>query len=169
MEVKILVNSDKDIGENLKLATALAKENKFKESIELLKITLEKIFLSGISYPSSTHVKILPYMQKAGQYIEIESFCENYLIPNGQEKVKSSFSHKCLEIQQAFCSLHVSDIYNKMALCAKREKAISDESKFEEFSKKYRAEYEELIEQGEKVEKEKRYKRLINRHGRGSK
>ncbi|MDP2716651.1 hypothetical protein [Rheinheimera sp.] len=169
MKVEFIVNSNTEISDELKASSALAKENKFDEAIELLKCTLRKIFLSDTSYPSSTYAKIIPYFQKAGRYSEIEPFSVEYLVPEIELKAKKSFSHKSSEMQNAFGAIYVSDIYKKMALCAKRENLESDEGRFMNFSQEYRVKYLELLELGEKTSLQLEYNNTLEIFGSDTK
>nr|BAM75715.1 hypothetical protein [uncultured microorganism] len=165
MKVEFIVNNDREISDALKKSSALAKENKFDDAIELLKETLPKMFSAGTSYPGDTYAKIIPYFQKAGHYLEIEAFSIKYLIPEVELKAKKNFSHKSIEIQNAFGSLYVSDIYKKMALCAKREKLKSDESRFNDLTQEYKTKYSELLELGEQTSLQLDYKKAVKKFG----
>jgi hypothetical protein len=168
MTVEFIVNSDTEISNELKTSSALAKEKKFDDAIVSLKGTLQKMFLSGTNYPSNTYAKIIPYFQKAGRYSEVEIFSVEYLIPKVEIKAQQSFSHKSIVIQSAFGALYVSDIYKKMALCAKREKLKSDESRFNNLTQEYKTKYAELFELGERKSFQLDYQKTIEVFGSDS-
>lgn len=165
MKVEFTVNNDRKISDALKKSSALAKDKKFDDAIELLKETLPKMFSAGTSYSGDTYAKIIPYFQKAGRYSEIEIFSIKHLIPEVEIKANKVFSHKSIEMQNAFGALYVSDIYKKMALCAKREKFKSDESRFNDLTQEYKTKYTELLELGERTSLELDYKKAVKTFG----
>ncbi|GAA60771.1 hypothetical protein P20652_2638 [Pseudoalteromonas sp. BSi20652] len=69
-----------DISENLKSATAFAKDKNFDSAIELLQQVLPSMAIQA-GYPYSSYTKIIPYFQKAQRYSEVELYCEAVLIP----------------------------------------------------------------------------------------
>ncbi|MEJ6122254.1 hypothetical protein MT390_10330 [Vibrio sp. 2-Bac 85] len=129
----------------VKQATSLAKLKKYDEAIYLLN---ELRVNHKISYSE----KIIPYYQKAGRYNELEKYCIEFLIPMDSRAAQDDFSHKCKELQRAFISLSVYKIYNKLALCAKREKLKTDESKFLKEASSYYHLYETNLALGERIE-----------------
>ncbi|WP_417699025.1 hypothetical protein [Pseudoalteromonas lipolytica] len=147
----------------LKLATSKAKEGLFDEAIEVLLLAYQ----SGISSEADT-LKILPYYQKAGRYNELERLCQEYFIPQLEQLNHSAFSHKCEEIQKSFLSLKLHKLYAKLALCAKRENHTEDEKRFISISQYYYRAYEELLEQGTKIEELKEFKNIVERYGKNS-
>ncbi|MBB1411765.1 hypothetical protein [Pseudoalteromonas sp. SG44-17] len=147
----------------LKFATTKAKDGLFDEAIEILLFTYQ----SGISSDADI-LKILPYYQKAGRYNELEKLCQEQFIPQLEQLNHSTFSHKCEEIQKSFLSLKLYKLYAKLALCAERENQTMDEKRFISFSQQYYRVYEELLEQGTKVEELKEFKSIAKRYGKNS-
>ena len=129
----------------IKQATSLAKLKKYDEAIYLLNEL-------RVNHKISCSDKIIPYYQKAGRYSELEKHCTEVLIPMDSRITQDAFSHKCRELQHAFISLSVYKIYNKLALCAKREKLKPDESRFLEEASSYYHLYETNLAAGEKIE-----------------
>lgn len=147
----------------LKLATSKAKEELFDEAIDILLLAYQ----SGISSEADI-LKILPYYQKAGRYDELEIVCREHFIPLLEQLNHSMLSHKCEEIQKSFLSLKLHKLYAKLALCAERENQTMDEKRFISFSQQYYRVYEELLEQGTKVEELKEFKSIAKRYGKNS-
>lgn len=133
--------------EQVKHATTLAKAKNYDEAIFLLNKLYETYDISN-----SDITKIIPYYQKAGRYDEIEIYCKKVLIPMVSRTNEHIFSHKCKEIQLAFISLSIYKIYNKLELCAKREKINSDRLKFSIKAASYYQLYETNLTEGNKVE-----------------
>lgn len=141
-----------DIYEQVKNATSLAKSKKYDEAILLLNKLYEDYEMSEADI-----IKIIPYYQKAGRYGELENYCERVLIPMVSRANERNFSHKCKEIQHAFISLSLYKIYNKLELCAKREKINFDKLKFSARAASYYRLYEDYLVAGEKVELESEF------------
>lgn len=154
----MITNRDK-----LKLATMKAKDGLFDEAIEILLLAYQ----SGISSEADI-LKVLPYYQKAGRYNELEKVCNEDFIPQLEQLNHSTFSHKCEEIQKSFLSLKLHKLYAKLALCAERENQTKDEKRFISSSQHYYGVYEDLLEQGTKVEKLKEFKNIVKRYGKNS-
>lgn len=165
LKIEIIVKGNTEVSDDLKASSALAREKKFDDAIELLKRALEKIFLSATGYSGDTYAKIISYFQKAGRYAEIELFSVGYLIPQVEVKAQRSFSHKSIEIQNAFGALYTSDIYRKMALCAKREKCKHDESRYSNLSQEYQFKYSELLKLGEQTSLQLEYNQTVEIFG----
>lgn len=154
-----------DIRESTKTATALAKDGDYDSAIYLLKLVVPEMAKAG-GFSSGSYTKIIPYFQKAGRYKEGVKYAESTLISATKKDCKKTFSHKCKEIQEAFQSLGISSIYEKLKLCAKREKLADDESKFERLGKDFYSEYERLLEEGETVELKKEYEEAMKLFGK---
>lgn len=118
-----------DISSGLKQATALAKEKKFDLAIELLMKLLPAMAIQG-GFPHSAYTKIVPYFQKAGRYAEVEEYCNNFLFTLIKKECKNTFGHQSSETINAFINLHSSMVYDKLRLCAKREKQSADIVRF---------------------------------------
>ncbi len=119
----------KPLYERLKDATKLRKLERIDDAISLLKELYVEMSRQGghtHSYP-----KIIPYFQAAGRYREALEYVEMELTRLVREDVEITFSSKSAETQNAFFHLTMSNIYNKLALNAKREKLIHDELKFQ--------------------------------------
>ncbi|MEF1220959.1 hypothetical protein REH76_24905, partial [Photobacterium damselae] len=84
----------------IKTASALAKDKKFNEAIEVL----DSFYSRGVASRDDL-IKIIPYFQKAGRYSEVEAYCEKIIVPYLKKDNESVFSHKCVEIQGAFFNL----------------------------------------------------------------
>ncbi|MEZ9950911.1 hypothetical protein AB4395_00355 [Vibrio splendidus] len=136
-----------DTYELVKHATSLAKSKKYDEAIDFLNQLYETNDMSD-----SDIIKIIPYYQKSGRYGELESYCIETLIPLISSVNERTFLHKCKEIQHAFISLSIYKIYNKLELCAKREKIEADKSKFSSKAVLYYQLYEINLAKGEEIE-----------------
>lgn len=144
----------------LKAATAKAKEGLFDEAITIL----IQLYKNGIQSDADV-LKVLPYYQKAGRYRELESVCQTLLIPQLENLNQSNFSHKCKEIQKSFLSLKLYKLYSKLALCAERENLIKDEIKYSDLSRSYFSIYEKFLAEGTKIEDLKEFKDIVKRYG----
>lgn len=153
-----------DIREATKRATSLVKEGKFDDAVEQLKLVVPEMAKVG-GFARGGYTKVIPYFQKAGRYQESIEFSERVIIPAIEEDCLKAFNHKCREVQQAFQSLGMSEVYDKLRLCAKREKIPSDESKYEQLSIEAHERYTELLEIGEKIELKKEYKENLTIFG----
>ncbi|WP_305814603.1 hypothetical protein [Photobacterium leiognathi] len=60
----------------IKTASALAKDKKVNEAIEVL-----DSFYSRGEASRDDLIKIIPYFQKAGRYSEVEAYCEKIIVP----------------------------------------------------------------------------------------
>ena len=136
----------------VKHATSLAKCKKFDDAIDVLNELYKTDEMSDADI-----IKVIPYYQKSGRYLELESYCEKTLIPLVSRISERTFHHKCKEIQHAFISLSIYKIYNKLELCAKREKMDSDKSKFSSKAESYYQLYETNLVKGEEIELEKEF------------
>ncbi|MBU2072316.1 MAG: hypothetical protein KKE08_12670 [Gammaproteobacteria bacterium] len=154
-----------DIRGTTKAATALAKNGDYDGAILLLKLVVPEMAKAG-GFPSSSYTKIIPYFQKAGRYKEGVKYAESTLISATKKDCKKTFSHKCKEIQHAFQNLGISSIYEKLKLCAKREKLTDDESNFEHLGKDFYSEYERLLGEGETVGLKREYEEAKDLFGK---
>jgi len=118
-----------DISTQLKQATVFAKEKEFNQAIDLLIEILPLMATQG-GFPHSAYTKIIPYFQKAGRYSEVEQFCKTYLFVSIKRECEKTFGHQPRETITAFIHLHTSMIYDKLLLCAKREKLKEDMERF---------------------------------------
>ena len=118
-----------DISAQLKQATVFAKAKEFNQAIDLLMELLPLMSTQG-GFPHSAYTKIIPYFQKAGRYSEVEQFCKTYLFLSIKRECEKTFGHKPCETITAFIHLHTSMIYDKLSLCAKREKLSEDMERF---------------------------------------
>ncbi|KPQ20222.1 hypothetical protein [Halomonas sp. HL-93] len=157
-----------DIRESTKTATALAKSGDYDGAISLLQSIIPKMAKTG-GFSGGLYTKIIPYFQKAGRYKEGVEYAERTLIPAFRDDCKKTFGHKCKEIQEAFQNLGVSSVYEKLKLCAKREKSPDDESLFERYAKDFHSQYEKLLEAGELIELQKEYEQAIDLFGKNPK
>ncbi len=147
-----------------KKASGLAKDNQLNEAIELLKSIIPEMAKLG-GYGKS-YVKIIPYFQKAGRYQEGVDYTENVLIPYIKQDCCKVFGHRCEEMQQAFQFINISKAYDKLRLCAKREKVPGDELKFEQLSLDAHERYANLLPKAELIELKKEYKKYQSLYGK---
>jgi len=138
-----------DVYNLLKETTSLAKSKDFDGAISLL----NEIYLSYDVLDSDV-IKIIPYFQKAGRYSELEKYCLEVLIPLVIKINRKIFSDNCKQTQVAFICLSVSKIFNKLVLCAKREKNEDDQFKFYYKEKEYYKKYEEYLSAGDQLQTE---------------
>lgn len=153
-----------DIRETTKKATNLAKCGKFNDAVEQLKLIVPEMAKIG-GFTRGSYTKIIPYFQKAGRYQEGIEYAESILIPAIKHDCQKIFNHKCKEIQQAFQNLGISEVYDKLRLCAKRERIPNDESKYEQRSIDAYERYIELLKKGEEIELKKEYKQTLATFG----
>lgn len=147
----------------IKLATAKAKESKYDEAIDIL----ESYYHEGEASDADL-IKILPYYQKAGRYKELVSVCNKVIIPKLNKVNQATFSHKCIDIQEAFLNLKLHNLYSKLALCAEREKALEDKDKYTELGRKYFVDYEKLLVIGTEIENKKEFHDAVKLYGKDS-
>lgn len=159
------IGRDMDIRESTKTATALAKIGDYDAAILLLQSIIPKMAKIG-GYSGGSYTKIIPYFQKAGRYKEGVEYAEITLIPAVRSDYKKTFDHKCKEIKEAFQNLGVASVYEKLKLCAKREKLPDDESLFEEYAKDFHSQYEKLLKAGELIELKKEYRQALDLFGK---
>lgn len=93
-------------------------------------------------------------------------YAESTLIPAVKDDCQKTFIHKCKEVQEAFQKLGASSVYEKLKLCAKREKSAEDESLFERYAKDLESQYKQLLEAGETIELKKEYEEAIDVFGK---
>jgi hypothetical protein len=143
MSVDMLFKYDVAIYDSIKDASAKARERDFDGAIEIMKNVLDKIWASNDRFTDDTYTKILPYFQKAGRYSEAIDFSENVLIPKLAKK-----HSPLMTTDRAFMCLYVSRIYGKLALNAKREKNLEDETFYKNLANEIYESYDELREKG---------------------
>lgn len=114
----------------LKDATVLAKNNEFSEAIKLLKILIPQMANVG-GYSHSQFCKVIPYLQKAGRYSEARQYGETTLFEAITLNCQKMFYQRPTETQLAFIHLYKSKVYDKLRLCAKREKQNEDVNLFQ--------------------------------------
>ncbi|WP_347364628.1 hypothetical protein [Vibrio vulnificus] len=144
----------------IKTASALAKDKKFNEAIEVL-----DSFYSRGKASRDDLIKVIPYFQKAGRYSEVEAYCEKVIIPNLKKDNESVFSHKCSEIQDAFFNLALHKMYAKLSLCSKREKVKMDEERFGKLSDDAFGKYQSQLTLGESIEDRKGFEQVLETFG----
>lgn len=144
----------------IKTASALAKDKKFNEAIEVL-----DSFYSRGEASRDDLIKIIPYFQKAGRYSEVEAYCEKIIVPYLKKDNESVFSHKCIEIQGAFFNLALHKMYAKLSLCAKREKVKIEEEKFRKLSDDAFDNYQSQLTLGESIEDRKGFEQVLETFG----
>lgn len=139
----------------IKRASSLARKKCFDEAIDVL----ISVYKSG-DYNDSDLFKIVPYFQKAGRYIELESFCEETIIPSLKYVYGNLFHHKCLEIQTAYVHIGLYKLCGKLELCAKREKLKEDELKYRHMASLHLSEYEKYLAKGEVIEEKRNFEEM---------
>ncbi|PSU86707.1 hypothetical protein C0W42_19665 [Photobacterium kishitanii] len=146
---------------DIKTASALAKDKRFNEAIEVL-----DSFYSQGEASRDDLIKIIPYFQEAGRYSEVEVYCEKVIIPNLKNDNESVFSHKCVEIREAFFNLALHKMYAKISLCAKREKIKVEEEKYSKLSDDTFEKYQSQLVLGESIEDCKGFEQVQETFGR---
>lgn len=127
-----------DINTLMKSATALAKEYRFDEAIELLKNLVPSMAKQG-GFSHAQYAKIIPYFQKAGRYSEAERYCESVLLKATKSDCYKTFAHQPKATREAFSNLHTSKIYDKLRLCAQREKLPGEVKRFKALEQRHYA------------------------------
>jgi len=140
---------------HVKIASSLAKDNRYNDAIT----TLDS-FYSKNDASTDELIKVIPYYQKAGRYIELNDYCEKVIIPKLKIHNALMFSHKCQEVQNAFLNLALHKMYAKLSLCAKRESLNSDLEMYSSLSTKAFEEYQNYLKLGENVESQKEFEKL---------
>lgn len=153
-----------DIGILNKKATILARAGNYNEAISLLKEAVSEMARTG-GYSNGGYTKIIPYFQKAGKYQEGVDYSLGTLIPAVKNDCAIAYSHKCREIKESFTNHSISQIYDKLRLCAKREGNIEDEVFYAKLSEGAWREYERLLSVGERIELEKEFKEALKLYG----
>ena len=144
----------------IKTASALAQDKNFNEAIEVL-----DSFYSRGQASRDDLIKVIPYFQKAGRYSEVEAYCEKVIIPNLKKDSESVFSHRCVEIQDAFFNLALHKMYAKLSLCAKREKAKLEEERFGQLSDDAFGKYQSKLALGDSIEERKGFEQVLETFG----
>ena len=135
--------TEQEISKLTKEASAKANEKNFDGAIDTFEKALNLYQKSELFY-GKAYVKAIPYYQKAGRYSELEQYSLGFLIPRIQSDVARVFSDKTKSMQQWFALGVEINVYDKLRLCAKREKVSADESRYEEMIDNLRREHEEL-------------------------
>jgi len=133
----------------MKNATSLAKSKDFDGAISLL-----NDIYNSYDVLDSDVIRIIPYFQKAGRYSELEEHCVEVLIPLIIKINKKIFSGSCKKTQISFICLSISKLFNKLGLCAKREKIEIDQIKYHKKEKEYYKKYEEYLSASEELHNE---------------
>ena len=158
--------SSKALSVATKRASALAKEKKFNEAINVLDNLIRELPNYELDH-SSVAIKIIPYFQKAGRYSEVEKYAENLIVPilKTIQALNKEKAHKIDSLEVAFSELQCSRVYDKLRLCAKREKHQADEKRFEEQSNNHIKNYHIWLEKGQVERKRKQRQDLIDVFG----
>ncbi|WP_305422558.1 hypothetical protein [Photobacterium leiognathi] len=146
---------------NIKAASALAKEQRFNEAIDVL-----DSFYSQGEASRDDLLKVIPYFQKAGRYSEVEAYCKKVIVPNLKSHNESIFSHKCVEIRDAFFNLALHKMYAKLSLCAKREKIRDEEENYNKLSDDAFIKYQSQLAIGERIEDRKGFDQALEMFGK---
>jgi hypothetical protein len=144
----------------IKEASALAKEKKFNEAIDVLIEFYKHDFASDADL-----IKIIPYFQKSGRYNELPAFCKKVIIPKLKVANNAELGHRCADIQNSFLSLKYHKLYKKLALCAKRNKCLEDESEYKKLSDQFYKKYENFLATGSEIEDLKEYQEAVQLFG----
>lgn len=158
------IEFEMDINESKKRATSLAKEGKYDEAIALLKKIVPGMAKIG-GFGNGGYTKVIPYFQKVGRYQDGIDYSINTLIPAVEKDCSIAFSHKCKEIQKAFTHLGTSQIYDKLRLCAKREKKKDEEVLYENLSEESWQKYEQFLSVGERIELKREFEEAFQIYG----
>lgn len=130
-----------------KQATSYAKAKDFDKAIEILDQLISDLDKYELDH-SSLLIKIIPYFQKAGKYSEVERYVLSRVLPILEKTKQKAFQHKSDMTQLAFIELYLYRIYDKLRLCAKREKQSADEQRFTAESKSHYGNYERYLALG---------------------
>ena len=137
-----------DLSAIAKKATSLAKNNEYKKAVKILTKAFRKIGKKeGVD--KAYLAKVIPYFQKAGMYNEVENYVLNEAKSYAEAESKSLFSHKVAEVQESMFNLIMALLYEKLELCAKREKKEDDRKRFSEIKEQYKQRREILNNLGE--------------------
>jgi hypothetical protein len=148
---------DFEIKTLMKEATAEAKNKNFNQAILIIKEALSKIKKSKLLYSHGSYTKIIPYYQKAGSYAKVEKYCIEHLIPDVTKAIKKGMKHRCVEIQDVYVHLYIEQIYDKLRLSAKRERNVTDESRFTNEQVYHHERFLQLQPEAEKIEMKKEF------------
>jgi len=154
---------DIELSAKVKEASEFARQKKFDKAIGILDSLIDDLSNYNLDH-SAICVKIIPYFQKAGRFSELETYISSKLIPVAVAVRKKAFSHQNNMIQDAYCYLLLSEIFDKVRLCAKREKVADLEALYSKKSDEQYELYLSSLEKGETIqgeESEKELKRIF--------
>ncbi|AGP79825.1 hypothetical protein I633_21991 (plasmid) [Alteromonas mediterranea 615] len=143
-----------------KQATAFARDGDFGQAISILKDLIPVMAESG-GFSASSYYKIIPYFQKAGRYQESLNYTKEVIIPAVIADRKSSHGHCVPEILQALTHNCISQIFNKLALAAKREGEAEHLDSFKALEQEHYDKYQVLLKIGEQKQLESEYQELM--------
>jgi hypothetical protein len=143
-----MLDGQSEINQKVKVATALSKDGKLDEAIELLKDLILQMAKVG-GYGNRGYTKIIPYFQKAGRYKEGVNYALDVIIPLAFNDAEKSFGSKCVEIKDAFKNLSISQIYGSLSSIAKLEGEKEDFEKFTQLAQFHQDEYSRLLAAGQ--------------------
>jgi len=123
---------DHEISRLTKASSARAKNKDFNGAITEFDRALLLMSQSGLFY-GRKYVKAIPYFQKAGRYSELEEYCDRVLIPLVEKNIEDVFYDKPVVTKEFFLVGVLVNIYDKLQLCAKRERVEGD---FEKYGKR---------------------------------
>lgn len=148
------------IQNHTKQATAFARDGNFGQAISILKELIPVMAESG-GFGASDYYKIIPYFQKAGRYQESLNYTKEVIIPAVIADRKSSHGHCVPETLQALTHNCISQIFNKLALAAKREGEAEHSDSFKALEREHYDKYQVLLKIGEQKQLESEYQELI--------
>ena len=122
--------TDHKISLHTKRASEMAKDKNFDGAIAEFEKALLFMREAGLFY-SRKFTKAIPYYQKAGRYEEVEEYCTKTLIPLVKENIENVFYDKPAVTKKFFLFGVLVNIYDKLRLCAKREKNTKDFKKYD--------------------------------------
>lgn len=150
---------DIELSAKVKGASEFARHKKFDNAIRILDELIDDLSNYNLDH-SAICVKIIPYFQKAGRFPELETYISSKLIPVAIAVRQKAFSHQNDMIQDAYCHLLLSEIFDKVRLCAKREKIADLEALYSKKSNEHYEFYLSSLERGEAVQSEESEKEL---------
>lgn len=137
-----------EINQQVKVVTALSKDGKLDEAIDLLKDLIHQMAKVG-GYGNRGYTKIIPYFQKAGRYREGVDYSLNVIIPLATNDAEKSFGSKCSEIKDAFKNLSISQIYGSLSSIAQLEGEKTEFENFTQLAHFHQSEYSRLLAAGQ--------------------
>ena len=149
-----------NIQNQTKKATAFAKDGDYCQAITILKKLIPVMAESG-GFSASSYYKIIPYFQKAGRYQESLNYTKEVIIPAVISDRQSSHGHCVPETLQALTHNCISQIFNKLALAARREGKKEHSDSFIALEKEHYDKYQVLLKIGEQKQLESEYQEFI--------